>query len=117
MSHIGIKNVTGEKTKQKYGGFQFDFDKDEVKIVPADAAQFLSGCTTFSSDGRLLKRLKRFEPVPLAQALKVAKEPENPEIAKAKAQLAQEEKHKGELRAEILKALKEEGWAAPAAKK
>ncbi len=54
-----------------------------------------------------------FKVVPLHEALKVAKEPENPSIAAAKAALALEEKHKGEIRAEILKALRDEGWAPP----
>lgn len=119
MAHFGIKNVSGEKTKQKCGGLQYDFDKDEVKIVDAPTAQFFQGdgCMTVISDGKLLQRKKRFALIPLAQALKVAKEPEDPSIAKAKAELVQEEKHKGELRAEILKTLREEGWSAPAAKK
>lgn len=118
MSHIGIKNVSGEKIKQKYGGLQFDFDKGEVKIVSADVAQFLESCKVYvSEEGKRLSLKKLFSAVPLHEALKVAKEPENPEIAKAKAQLAQEEKHKGELKAEILKALREEGWTAPAGKK
>lgn len=117
MSHIGIKNVAGKKIKQKYGGIQYDFDKDEVKIVPADAAQFFASVKTFASDGKLLTQQALFKAVPLIEALKVAKEPENPEIAKAKAQIAQEEKHTGEIAAAVRKALIAEGWTAPAAKK
>lgn len=117
MSHYGIKNISGEKTSQKFGGLQYDFDKDEVKIVTADAAQFFQspGCEHLVSKDNRLMRKRRFSAVPLHEALKVAKEPENPEIAKAKAQLALEEKHKGEIRAEIIKELKEGGWRQPVA--
>lgn len=116
MDFHGIKNVSGDLVKQKYGGVMYTFEKDEVKVVPADAAIFFSTRSQyFSTSGqRGLSMKMLFKTVPLHEALKVAKEPENPSLAAAKAALVAEEKHKGEIRAEILRTLKEEGWVPPA---
>ncbi len=111
----GIKNVSGDKLKKKYGGRIYDFDKDETKVVPVDAALFFSTQSKYYSvEGQKGLNMKMlFKTIPLHEALKVAKEPENPSVAAAKAAAVLEEKHKGEIRAEILRALKEEGWTAP----
>ena len=110
---IGIKNVSGEAKKQKHNGFTISFDKDEVKVVSAEVAQFLSTRSRYISDGSKLSMQMLFKTVPLHEALKVAKAPENPSIAAARAQAEIDEKHSGEIRAQVLKALKEEGWTPP----
>lgn len=114
----GIKNVSGDKIRQKYDGKWIDFDKDEVKVLPIHSVSFLSTRSKYYSvEGQKGLNLKMlFKVVPLAEALKLAKAPENRSIAEAKAALETEEKKKADLRVEILKALKEEGWTAPKAK-
>ncbi len=107
----GIKNVSGDKCRQKYDGKMLEFDKDEVKVLPVHAVQFLSTRSRyFSTEGQKGLNMKV---LPLHEALKLAKAPENKSVAAAKAALEAEEKHKSELRAEILKTLKEEGWVPP----
>ncbi len=111
----GIKNVSGEARKQKYGGQLISFDKDEVKVLPIHTVQFLSTRSRYYSiEGQKGLNLKiLFKTVPLIEALKLAKAPENRSVAAAKAALEDAEKQKAELRAEILKTLKEEGWVPP----
>lgn len=117
MEHdfAGIKNVSGDKKRQKYDGGWLEFDKDEVKVLPIHVVQFLSTRSVyFSTEGQKGLNMKMlFKPVPLAEALKLAKAPENKSVAAAKAALEAEEKKKSELKAEILRALKEEGWTPP----
>ncbi len=111
----GVKNVSGENCSQKYDGKMLEFEKDEVKVLPVHAVQFLSTRSRyFSTEGQKGLNMKvLFKVLPLHEALKLAKAPENKSVAAAKAALEAEEKHKGEIRAEILKTLKEEGWAPP----
>lgn len=112
----GVKNVSGGKLKQKYGGILHSFDKDEVKILPSDAILFFTTRSKYIAAAEGQKGLSMqmlFKAVPLQEALKLAKEPENPSVAAAKEQARIEEKNRGEIRAEILKTLKEEGWQAP----
>ncbi len=114
----GIKNTSGDKIRQKYDGKIFDFDKDEVKVLPVHAVQFLSTRSRYYSvEGQKGLNLKvLFKVVPLVDALKLVKAPENKSVAAAKAELEAAEKQKADIRAELLKTLKEEGWTAPKVK-
>lgn len=115
MDHtfVGIKNRSGAALSQKYDGKILSFDKDETKVVSAALAEFLSIRSRYISDGAKLGMQMLFEVVPLHEALKVAKEPENPSIRAAKAIALASEERTGEIRTQVLKALKEEGWTPP----
>jgi hypothetical protein len=117
-SYAGVKAKDGLAIKATYNGKTIYFAAGEIKVLPAEVVEFLLTRTHYlaGEGGKGLSLRRLFVQVPLTEALKHAKEPENPSIAAAKARLAEEEKARGELKAEILKALKEEGWAPPKAK-
>jgi len=117
-SFAGVKAADGLERKATHDGKTIYFAAGEIKVLPAEVVEFLLTRTSYQAgDGQRGLSLKRlFVQVPLTEALKHAKEPENPSIAAAKKKLAEEEKAKGELKAEILKALREEGWQPPKGK-
>ena len=112
----GVKNTSGETVSGKHGGKAWSFEKDEIKVVKAERAQFLLGRSILSSDGKLLTRKHLFQSVPLTEALKHVKEPENKSVAAAKKTAEAESALRAKLKAEILAELKAETKAEVAPK-
>ena len=110
----GVKNTSGEAVTGRHGGVPYSFEKDEVKVLAAHQVQFLLQRNILSTDGRLVTRKYLFQEVPLATALKFAKEPENKSVAEAKKALDAREKQKAELKEEILEELRSKGLHAAA---
>lgn len=109
VQFAGVKNTSGGPTKATHGGRPHFFEKDEVKVLEAGLVQFLLGRNILTSDGKLLTRKYLFQSVPLTEALKHVKEPQNKSIAEAKKAAEVKEKEKAAWKAEILAELKAEG--------
>ena len=109
VQFAGVKNTSGAATKATHGGRQHLFEKDEVKVLEAGLVQFLLGRNILSSDGKLVTRKYLFQSVPLTEALRHVKAPENKSIAAAKKAAEDKEKEKAAWKAEILAELKAEG--------
>ena len=114
IQFAGVKNTSGEAVTGRHGGIPYSFEKDEIKVLAAHQVQFLLQRNILSTDGRLVTRKYLFQEVPLAQALKFAKEPENKSVAEAKKALDAREKQKAELKEEILEELRSKGLHAAA---
>lgn len=109
---VGVLNISGGAKKLTFGGDVVAFAKDEVKVVPADLGHFLLSRVAYGSeDGKRATMTTPFRRVPLHEALKHAKEPENKSIAAAKAEAKREE----EIAARVKEQLLKEGWKAPEA--
>lgn len=115
---VGVKNVTGAEKRTSFGGDMVRFGKDEVKVVPADLGGFLLsrvvyGSTDVPGVGPRTTATAPFKRIPLHEALKHAKEPENKSIAAAKAEL----KLEADIADRVMERLLKEGWKAPEADK
>lgn len=110
----GVRNVSGVKVAGMHGGIPYTFDVDEVKVLAAHQVQFLVARNTLKSDGKLVTRSYPFKSVPLAEALKHVKEPENASIAAAKKANDDREAQKAELKAEIIAEIRAAGLHAAA---
>ena len=111
---VGVKNVSGATKKLTFGGDLMVFAKDEIKVVEASVGAFLLSRTVYGSeDGKRATLTVPFKKIPLHEALKFAKEPENPSLAGAKVEADREEKIAQRVKEELLKA----GWKAPEAPK
>lgn len=109
---VGVKNVSGKDKKLNHGGDLMFFKADEIKVVEASVGAFLLSRTSYvSEDGKRTVIQIPFKKIPLHEALKFAKEPENPSLAGAKAEADREEKIAQRVKEELLKA----GWKAPEA--
>jgi len=117
--YIGVRNISGKDYLLTQDGNHLLFAKDEVKILENHAGQFalLRSVAHRDASSNVMGKLAIFEQVPLAEALKFAKEPENPSLAAAKEQADQDKARREEIRKEVLEAIKAEGWEAPAGKK
>lgn len=109
VQFAGVKNTSGGPTKVTYGGRQQLFEKDEVKVLEAGLVQFLLSRNILASDGKLVTRKHLFQSVPLTEALKHVKEPQNKSIAEAKKAAEAKEKEKAAWKAELLAELKADG--------
>lgn len=110
----GVKNTSGGKVNGKHGGVPYTFEVDEIKVLAAHQVQFLLARNILSSDGKLVTRKYLFKSVPLTEALKHVKEPENKSVAEAKRANDEREKQKAELKEEILEELRSKGLHAAA---
>lgn len=115
IKFAGVKNRSGGPLKATHGGRAHLFEKDEVKVLEAGLVHFLLQRSIIASakiegtDRQVVTRKVLFEAVPLTEALKLVKEPENKSIAAAKKASEQKEKEKAAWKAEILAELKAEG--------
>ena len=117
VQFAGVKNTSGGATKATHGGRSILFEKDEVKVLEAGLVQFLLSRNILSTDGKLVTRKYLFQSVPLAEALKHVKAPENKSVAAAKKEAEAEEKKEALLRAKIIAELKAEGLIVASPKK
>jgi hypothetical protein len=110
----GVKNTSGDVVTGRHGGIPYSFEKDEIKVLAAHQVEFLLGRNIMSSDGKLVTRKYLFQGVPLTEALKHVKEPENASIAKAKRDSEARDAQKAELKAEIIAEIRAAGLHAAA---
>ena len=110
----GVKNTSGDVVKGMHGGIPYEFAKDEVKVLAAHQVQFLLARNILSSEGKLVTRKYLFQSVPLTEALKQVKEPENKSLADAKRANEARDKQKEELKAEIIAEIRAAGLHAAA---
>lgn len=108
IEFAGVKNTSGAAVKVMHGGRPYAFDKDEISVLRADVVQFLLQRNILSSDGKLVQRKFLFQSVPLTEALKHVKAPENKSLAAAKKEAEAKEKERAALRQEIIAELKAE---------
>lgn len=113
---VGVKNISGGDKKLMYGGDFVRFAKDEVKVVDAATGIFLLGRTAYVSEdvpglGQKAVVKAIFKKIPLHEALKFAKEPENKSVAEAHAEAKKEADLVARIKADLVK----EGWKAPVA--
>lgn len=107
----GVQNVSGKSITVLYGGRPVTFAKDEVRVLEASQAYFFSERKTrYASDGKVLSIQRLFKSIPLHDALKLAKEPENPSVAAARAKAEADEAATKALEDKILARFKAEGW-------
>ena len=114
IQFAGVKNTSGDAVAGRHGGVPYSFEKDEIKILAAHQVEFLLNRNILSSDGKLVTRKYLFQSVPLTEALKHVKEPENKSVAAAKRANDEREKQKAELKEEILEELRSKGLHAAA---
>jgi len=109
IQFAGVKNTSGVDVKVTYDGKPVIFKKDEIRVLSAPIVEFLRARNVLASDGKLVTRKFLFQSVPLTEALKHVKEPENKSIAAAKKAAEAKEKERAGMKAEILAELKAEG--------
>lgn len=109
VQFAGVKNTSGAPVRTMHGGRQHTFEKDEVKVLEAGLVQFLLQRNTLASDGKLVTRKYLFQSVPLTEALKHVKEPQNKSIAEAKKAAEAKDKERAAWKAELLAELKADG--------
>ncbi len=117
MSEIqfaGVKNTSGDKVAGVHGGDMYEFAKDEIKVLSSERVQFLLGRNIITSDGKLVTRKFLFQSVPLTEALKHVKEPENASVAAAKKANEERDAQKAEMKAEIIAEIRAAGLHAAA---
>ena len=114
IQFAGVKNTSGDAVAGRHGGVPYSFEKDEIKVLAAHQVEFLLNRNILSSDGKLVTRKYLFQSVPLTEALKHVKEPENKSVAAAKRVNDEREKQKAELKEEILEELRSKGLHAAA---
>lgn len=105
IEYVGIKNVSGAPEKLVFDGDPHYFEKDEVKLFTRDGANHALKC--------LKAGKKPFAEIPLRDALKLVKEPENPSIAGAKRDAQVQGKLEEKIAAQVIAKLKAEGWTPP----
>lgn len=113
--YVGVKNVSGKDLILTSGGQHLPFAKDEVKVLTSHVGAHALARTVYQVDkasGQTFG-VPLFKQIPLADALKVAKEPENKSLAAAKKQAEVDAKRYAEMREQILATFKAEGWEAP----
>ena len=110
----GVKNTSGDAVTGRHGGVPYSFEKDEVKVLAAHQVEFLLARNIIQSDGKLVSRKYLFKSVPLTEALKHVKEPENKSLAEAKRANEARDKQKEELKAEIIAEIRAAGLHAAA---
>ena len=114
IEFAGVKNTSGEEVRGTHGGIPYTFAADEVKVLSAERVQFLLTRNVLASDGRLVTRKYQFQSVPLAEALKHVKEPENKSVAAAKKAAEAEAVLRAKLKAEIIAEMRAEAPAKEA---
>ena len=114
IQFAGVKNTSGDAVAGRHGGVPYSFEKDEIKVLAAHQVEFLLARNILSTDGRLVTRKYLFQSVPLTEALKHVKEPENKSVAAAKRANDEREKLKAEVKEEVLDELRSKGLHAAA---
>lgn len=109
VQFAGVQNTSGGPVKITHGGRPQLFEKDEVKVLEAGLVLFLLQRNVMASDGKVVTRKYLFKSVPLTEALKHVKAPENKSIAEAKKAAELKEKEKAAWKAELLAELKADG--------
>lgn len=109
IQFAGVQNTSGAPVKTMHNGRPISFAKDEIKVLAAGLVQFLLQRNHLKSDGKVVSRQYLFKSVPLNEALKHVKAPENKSVAAAKKEAEDAEKKEAELRAKIIAELKAEG--------
>ncbi len=109
IQFAGIQNSTGAPVKSMHDGRVIRFEKDEIKVLPSGVVQFLLLRNHMVTDGKVVLRKHLYKSVPLMEALKHVKEPQNKSVAAAKKEAEAEEKKEAALRAKIIAELKEQG--------
>jgi hypothetical protein len=117
IQFAGVKNTSGKDLKVTHNGRPLSFLKDEVKVLAAGLVQFLLTRNHVVSDGKIVSRLFLFKGVPLIDALKHVKAPENKSLAAAKKDAEDKAKERAEMRAELIAEIKAELKADAAAAK
>ena len=111
---VGIKNVSGAKIAHQYGGDITRFEKDEVKILTSEQAGHASNRVVWKNGaGGQPVPAYAFKVIPLEEALKQAKLPENQSIKEARDRQAEIDKRVAEEREtwekEFMQKLKDQG--------
>ena len=109
IQFAGVKNTSGAPVRLKHGGDAISFEVDEIKVLSAPVVQFLLTRNVLGGDGKLVTRKFLFQHVPLTEALKHVKEPQNKSIAAAKKAAEDKAKERSDMKSEILAELKAEG--------
>lgn len=109
IQFAGVQNISGADRKVLHGGKPHIFKKDEIKVLDAATVQFLLTRSHVESDGKLVRRKFLFKSVPLVEALKHVKEPQNKSIAEAKKAADERARLREELKAEVLAELRSAG--------
>lgn len=109
IQFAGIQNTTGAPVKSMHDGRVIKFEKDEIKVLPTGVVQFLLMRNHMVTDGKVVMRKHLYKSVPLMEALKHVKAPENKSVAAAKKEAEEAEKKEAALRAKIIAELKAEG--------
>lgn len=113
--YVGVKNVAGKDLVLTSGGQHLEFAKDEVKVLTSHVGAHALARTIYRVDkesGQTIA-VPLYKQIPLVDALKVAKEPENKSLVAARRQAEADLKKAAEMRDAILATLKAEGWEAP----
>ena len=119
---VGVRNRTDKPQTLVCDGEPIEFGPKETRILTAEAAALASTRGhvqhILGSDGKptqALQLLRPFEIVPLAEALKVAKMTERPDIVAARKRLEDDEQKEKALTERIMARLKDQGWMPPEA--
>jgi hypothetical protein len=117
---VGVQNVSGAAVRVRHAGDPITFEKDEIKVVPASLGAHLLSWAAYSAkevgEHKFLERKQPFKSVPLAEAFKHVKEPENASIARAKKEAELAERQEAILTDKIMLRFRREGWTKPAEK-
>ena len=125
---MGVQNASGGKVKVGYAGEFTVFQKDEIMVLPEPVARHFLSRATYATkvidtgegeEGkkRYIERKQLFKEIPLAEALKHVKEPENKSIADAKKAAELEERKEQEMENRVILRLRKAGWAPPSEQK
>lgn len=109
IQFAGVQNTSGLDLKITRDGRPVVFLKDEIKVLHSEIVAFLLTRNHMKTDGKVVSRQFLFKAVPLIEALKHVKAPENKSLAAAKKDAEAEEKKEVALRAKIIAELKAEG--------
>lgn len=112
VEYIGVKNISGRDLILTQDGNHLPFAKDEVKILENSAGLHALSRSVVGLDKESGHTVPKalYAQVALADALKVAKEPENKSLVAARKQKEKDDKRRDEIRAEVLATMKAEGW-------
>jgi len=111
---VGVKNCSGGKFTIQHGGDIIRFEKDEVKVMTSDQAAFSSKKVFWKGEsGGPSTSYLAFKTIPLEEALKVAKLPENQSIKDARDRQAEIDKRVADEREkwekDFMKKLQDQG--------
>ena len=121
VTFVGVQNVAGKPCKVMHDGDVMLFELNEIRVVPAHVGRHLLSRAAYTSravevageEKRYLERKSLFKSIPLNEALKHVKAPENKSLAAAKAEAEKAEKLEAELTERIMSRMRKDGWRAP----